>query len=93
MDRQLFGCYLVKLFKQHMRLLPETFDYLCGILSPSLSCLYTKYRAFLLEIGLLFLLIDLVVVIHYVIVLKHMEFMKVLHLSLLGSFVQQLRSI
>ena len=44
-DRQLFGCYLVKLFKQHTRLLLETFDYLCGILSLSLSCLDTKYRA------------------------------------------------
>jgi len=33
-DRQLFGCYSVKLFKQHMRLLPKTFDYLCGVLSP-----------------------------------------------------------
>ena len=44
-DRQLFGCYSVKLFKQHTRLLLETFDYLCGILSPSLSRLNTKYRA------------------------------------------------
>ena len=35
----------MKLFKQHTRLLPETFDYLCGILSPSLSRLDTKYRA------------------------------------------------
>src|SRR5450631_685243 len=35
-DRLLFGCYSVKLFKQHIRLLPETFDYLCGVLSPSL---------------------------------------------------------
>ena len=44
-DRQLFGCYSMKLFKQHTRLLPETFDYLCGILSSSLSRLDTKYRA------------------------------------------------
>ena len=44
-DRQLFGCYLVKLFKQYTRLLLENFDYLCGILSPSLSRLDTKYRA------------------------------------------------
>ena len=26
-DKLLFGCYSVKLFKQHTRLLPETFDY------------------------------------------------------------------
>lgn len=44
-DNQLFGCYSVKLFKQHTRLLPKTFDYLCGILSPSLSREDTKYRA------------------------------------------------
>ena len=44
-DRQLFGCYSVKLFKQHTRLLPENFDYLYGILSPLLSRLDTKYRA------------------------------------------------
>jgi hypothetical protein len=29
----LFGCYSVNLFKQHTRLLPETFDYMCGVLS------------------------------------------------------------
>ena len=44
-DRLLFGCYSVKLFKQHTRLLPETFDYLCGVLSPSLSRKDTKFRA------------------------------------------------
>ena len=44
-DRHLFGCYLVKLFKQHTRLFPQTFDYLCGILFQSLSRLDTKYRA------------------------------------------------
>jgi hypothetical protein len=36
-DKLLFGCYSVKLFKQHTRLLLEIFDYLCGVLSPSLS--------------------------------------------------------
>jgi len=44
-DRLLFGYYSVKLFKQHTRLLPETFDYLCGVLSPSLSRKDTNFRA------------------------------------------------
>jgi hypothetical protein len=44
-DRLLFGCYLVKLFKQHTKLLPETFDSLCGVLSPSLSGKHTNSRA------------------------------------------------
>jgi hypothetical protein len=44
-DRLLFGYYSVKLFKQHTRLLPETFDYLCGVLSPSLNRKDTNFRA------------------------------------------------
>ena len=44
-DRLLFGSYSVKLFKQHTRLLPETFDYLCGVLSPTLNRKDTKFRA------------------------------------------------
>lgn len=43
-DKLLFGSYSVRLFKQHTRLLPETFDYLCGILSPSLRREDTKFR-------------------------------------------------
>jgi hypothetical protein len=55
-DRLLFGCYSVKMFKQHTRLLPETFDYLCGVLYPSLSRKDTNLEhPFLLEIGLLIL--------------------------------------
>jgi hypothetical protein len=36
MERQLLGRYSTYAFKQHTRLLPETFEYLCGILTPSL---------------------------------------------------------
>jgi hypothetical protein len=46
-DKLLFGCYSVKLFKQHTRLLLEIFDYLCGVLSPSLSRENTNFRAFI----------------------------------------------
>jgi hypothetical protein len=93
-DKLLFGCYSVKLFKQHTRLLLEFFYYLCGVLSPSLSRENTNFRAFIpLRNQIVFHLIDFVVVIHYVVVLKLMKFMKTLHQSLLGSFVQQLRNI
>jgi len=44
-DRLLFECYSVKLFKQHTRLFPEIFNYLCGVLSPSLSRKDTNFRA------------------------------------------------
>jgi len=36
MERQLLGSYSIYAFKQHTRLLPETFEYLCGVLAPSL---------------------------------------------------------
>jgi len=36
MERQLLGSYSTYAFKQHTRLLPETFEYLCGVLAPSL---------------------------------------------------------
>jgi hypothetical protein len=36
MERQLLGSYSTYAFKQHTRLLPETFEYLCGVLTPSL---------------------------------------------------------
>jgi hypothetical protein len=35
-DKLLFGCYSIKLFNRHTRLQPVTFDYLCGVLSPTL---------------------------------------------------------
>jgi hypothetical protein len=90
-DRLLFGCNLVKLFKQHTRLLPQTFDYLCGVLFPLLSRKDTNFRASIpIRNRIVFSLIDLVVIILYAVVLKLMEFMKILHLSLLGSFMQQL---
>jgi hypothetical protein len=34
---QLFGSYTVYMFRQHTRLLPKTFEYLCGVLARSLS--------------------------------------------------------
>jgi hypothetical protein len=37
MENQLFGSYTVHLFRQHTRLLPKKFEYLCGILAPLLS--------------------------------------------------------
>jgi hypothetical protein len=36
MERQLLGSYSTYAFKQHTRLLPETFKYLCDVLAPSL---------------------------------------------------------
>ena len=44
-DRLLFGSYSVKLFKQYIRLLYKTFDYLYGVLSPTLNRTYTNSRA------------------------------------------------
>jgi hypothetical protein len=35
MKRQLLGSYSTYAFEQHTRLLPETYEYLCGILAPS----------------------------------------------------------
>ncbi len=35
MDMQLLGNYLIKMFKQIIRLIPTTFHCLCGIISPS----------------------------------------------------------
>jgi hypothetical protein len=43
-DRLLLGCYSVRLFKQHTRIFFETFDYLCGVLFPSLSRKDTNFR-------------------------------------------------
>jgi len=44
-DKQLFGCYSIHLFKQHTRLLLETFDYVCSALLSSLNWLDTTFRS------------------------------------------------
>jgi hypothetical protein len=44
MENQLFGSYTVHLFRQHTRLLPKIFEYLCGILASSLSRSNTNMR-------------------------------------------------
>jgi hypothetical protein len=44
MERQLLGSYSTYAFKQHTRLLPKTFKYLCGVLAPSLIRLDSHMR-------------------------------------------------
>jgi hypothetical protein len=44
LENQLFGSYTSHLFRQHTRLLPETFEYLCGVLAPSLYRVDTNMR-------------------------------------------------
>lgn len=44
LENQLFGSYTLHLFRQHTRLLPETFKYLCGILAPLLYRVDTNMR-------------------------------------------------
>jgi hypothetical protein len=38
------GSYSSYAFKQHTRLLPKTFEYLCGVLAPSLIIAYSHMR-------------------------------------------------
>lgn len=44
LENQLFGSYTSHLFRQHTRLLLETFEYLCGVLVPSLYRVDTNMR-------------------------------------------------
>jgi hypothetical protein len=47
-EHQLFVSYTVYMFRQHIRLLLETFEYLCGVLAPSLSPLHKCVRSSIL---------------------------------------------
>jgi hypothetical protein len=48
LEHQLFVSYTVYMFRQHIRLLLETFEYLCGVLAPSLSPLHKCVRSSIL---------------------------------------------